>query len=53
MQKFERYAVVGAPGWMQKAIEAMKPLFPDIDMRPFAADNEADSWQWLGAKAVC
>tara|TARA_R110002167_G_scaffold45324_3_gene136219 strand:- start:13682 stop:14455 length:774 start_codon:yes stop_codon:yes gene_type:complete len=49
MQKVERYAVVGAPGWMHKAIETMNPLFPDIDMRPFAADKEAEAWHWLGA----
>ncbi len=50
MEKVERYAVVGAPGWMGKAVEAMNPVFPGIDMRAFAAESEADAWAWLGAK---
>lgn len=52
MQKVERYAVVGAPGWIQKLIEVMRPMFPDIDMRSFSADKETQAWQWLEAKAV-
>jgi hypothetical protein len=49
MQKVERYAIVGAPVWMGKIIETMNPMFADIDMRTFAADQEADAWAWLGA----
>jgi hypothetical protein len=49
MQKVERYAVVGAPGWMNRVLETVNPAFPDIDMRTFPADREADAWAWLGA----
>ena len=27
----------------KKAIEAMNPIFPDIDVRTFAADKEAEA----------
>lgn len=50
MQKVERYAIVGAPAWMSTAVATMNPLFSDIEMRTFAADQEADAWAWLGAK---
>jgi hypothetical protein len=50
MQKVERYAIVGAPGWMHKAIETLNPVFPDIEMRTFSVDREVDAWSWLGAK---
>jgi SpoIIAA-like len=50
MQKVERYAVVGAPGWMRKIIETVNPAFPDLDMRTFSADEEADAWVWIGAE---
>lgn len=50
MQKVERYAIVGAPGWMGKIIETLNPAFPDLDMRTFPADREADAWAWLGAE---
>jgi hypothetical protein len=50
IQKMERYAIVGAPGWMGKAVETINTVFPDIDMRTFAADREA--WAWLGAKPL-
>lgn len=49
MQKVERYAIVGAPGWMCKIIESVNPSFADIDMRTFSADQEADAWAWVGA----
>ncbi len=50
MQKVERYAIVGAPGWMSKIIETLNPAFADIDMRTFPADREAEAWAWLGAE---
>jgi hypothetical protein len=52
IQKMERYAIVGAPDWMGKAVETIDTVFPDIDMRTFAADREADAWAWLGAKPL-
>tara|TARA_R110002074_G_scaffold45790_3_gene118289 strand:+ start:998 stop:1777 length:780 start_codon:yes stop_codon:yes gene_type:complete len=50
LQKVERYAVVGAPTWMAKIVEAMNPAFPDMDVRTFPADHEDEAWAWLGAK---
>lgn len=52
MEKVERYAIVGAPGWMSKIIDTMNPVFPDIEMRTFALDQEADAWQWLDAELI-
>lgn len=50
MQKVERYAIVGAPGWMRKIIETVNPAFSDMDMRTFPADQENEAWAWLGAE---
>ena len=50
LQKVERYAVVGAPGWMRKIVDTVDPACADIDMRTFAADQEAEAWAWLGAE---
>ncbi|GJL62718.1 MAG: hypothetical protein NPIRA04_13720 [Nitrospirales bacterium] len=50
MQKVERYAIVGAPGWMRKIIESVNPVFADIDMRTFQEDQEHEAWAWLGAE---
>lgn len=52
LAKVERYAVVGAPGWMKPAITTMDAVFPDIDMRAFDAEHEEDAWTWLGAKQI-
>jgi hypothetical protein len=49
MLKVERYAIVGAPGWMNKALQTITPIFPQLDMRTFTADKEADAWAWLEA----
>lgn len=49
IQKMERYAIVGAPGWMNRAVATINPVFPDLDMRTFPADGEAEAWAWLGA----
>lgn len=50
MDKVERYAIVGAPGWMSKVVGAINPVFPDIDMQTFSADREEDAWAWLEAE---
>jgi hypothetical protein len=49
IQKVERYAVVGAPEWMRKVIEAMSPMFPAIEMRTFGEAQEGEAWAWIGA----
>ncbi len=50
LKKVERYAIVGAPAWMDKAAGVMNPLVPDMDVRTFPADKEAEAWDWLGAQ---
>jgi hypothetical protein len=50
MQKVERYAIVGAPGWMSKIIERVRPAFPDMEMRTFPADWEDEAWAWVDAE---
>lgn len=51
LQKLERYAIVGAPQWMQKAIEALNPMLSGIEVRAFAGDKEIGAWSWIGAQA--
>ena len=33
--KVERYALIGAPGWMCRIIDTLNPIFSDLDMRTF------------------
>ncbi len=47
MEKVERYAIVGAPDWMRRIIDAIDPVFPDMDMRTFPKDQEDEAWKWL------
>lgn len=50
MQKVERYAIIGAPGWIRKVIETLSPAFPGLDMRTFPANQEDKAWAWLEAR---
>lgn len=52
IQKVERYAIVGAPGWLNTMIATLNPLFQDIDMRTFPMEREADAWTWLEAEPI-
>ena len=49
IRKVECYAIVGAPVWMGKIVETLSPVFPDLDMRTFTADQEGEAWTWLDA----
>lgn len=49
MKKVERYAIVGAPGWMNTAVKALDPVMTDIEMRTFTSEQEAEAWVWVGA----
>ena len=51
LEKIERYAVVGGPPWLRTTLNAMAPLFR-IEIRHFAADEEAEAWSWLGAAPI-
>lgn len=52
LQKVERYAIVGAPTWMEHIVATVSPAFPDIDMRSFSAARESEVWEWVGAKSA-
>ena len=41
-----RYAIVGAPDWME-AIANLAGRATPIDIRTFDRDDEADAWNWL------
>lgn len=52
MKKVERYAIVGAPIWIDKLFETLNPVFPKVDIKTFTADHENDALVWLEAKLV-
>lgn len=52
IRKLERYAIVGAPGWMCKIVEILNPEFEDMEMRTFPEDRESEAWAWLGAQSA-
>lgn len=52
MKKVERYAIVGAPEWMNKLIETMNPLFPKMDMQTFTAEQENEALAWLDVELM-
>ena len=45
--RLDRYAVVGGPAWLRKAIKAMAPLLA-FEVRHFEPSEEAAAWQWIG-----
>jgi hypothetical protein len=47
-RKVERYALVGAPAWLQGLTRGIGPLL-GIETRCFVRENEAEAWQWLEA----
>lgn len=49
MEKVERYAIVGAPKWIERAVAFMDPLFPDMEVRTFPMEREEEAWKWIGA----
>lgn len=44
-----KYAVVGAPRWMESMIQALDPIFR-VQIRCFDSASEAEAWEWLEAK---
>ena len=49
IRTLSRYAIVGAPHWMEKMIQALDPLFR-VQIRSFSSDKEDEAWAWLEAK---
>jgi hypothetical protein len=41
--------LVGGPDWLSRWLAIVDPLVR-IEIRHFAADEEAAAWQWLGAR---
>lgn len=50
IRKVERYAIVGASPWMRSMIETLGPLFSEMEIRNFPAEQEAEAWKWIEAK---
>ena len=50
IRKVERYAIVGASPWMRTMVETLGPLFSEMEIRNFAAEQEAEAWTWIEAK---
>lgn len=48
LRELDRYAVVGAPGWVRNWIEVMQPLLR-VDIRSFTTEQENAAWEWLKA----
>ena len=51
LRKVERYAVVGAPVWVENYIELFNPLVA-IAMKCFSTESEDEAWAWLGARPI-
>ena len=50
IRKVERYAVVGASPWMRTMVETLGPLFSEMEIRNFPAEQEREAWKWIEAK---
>ncbi len=48
-KKVDRYALVGGPGWFEGWVKFLDNLLP-MEIRHFAAGDEAEAWSWLGAQ---
>lgn len=46
--RVERYALVGAPLWMESLADTTAPLF-GVEFRCFRVEEEPLAWAWLGA----
>ena len=51
LERMERYALVGGPGWLRTTLNALAPLFK-AEIRHFGEDEEAAAWTWIGARPV-
>jgi hypothetical protein len=49
LRKVERYALVGGPAWLRAWIGLIDPVVK-MELRHFAAEDEALAWSWLGAQ---
>lgn len=49
MSKVDKYALIGAPGWMRNFLELVAPL-TSITIRAFDPSEEDAAWEWVGAR---
>ena len=50
MEHVGRCASVGEPNWIPQVQGLFKSM--PVELRHFAAEDEAEAWQWLGARPV-
>lgn len=51
LEKLERYALVGGPGWLRATLNTLAPLFK-AEIRHFEIEDEDAAWQWVEARPV-
>ena len=51
LERMERYALVGGPGWMRALLNTLAPLFK-AEIRHFEEEEEAEAWAWVGARPL-
>lgn len=49
LQRTERYAIVGGPGWVSTMAQLLQPVLK-LDVRHFPPDREPEAWAWLEAR---
>jgi hypothetical protein len=49
LSKVDKYAIVGPRPWMRNLLELVNPLVGPT-VRVFDADEEAEAWEWVGAR---
>ena len=47
LARLDRYAIVGGPDWLQKAVKVMAPLL-GFEIRHFELSEEPAAWEWIG-----
>lgn len=52
IRKVERYAIIGAPGWMSQVIGMMSPALAAMEIRLFPTKAEPEAWAWLEAEPI-
>lgn len=46
LNHIRRYAIVGAPSWMETMINMTDPMF-QVQMKSFKPEQEDEAWAWL------
>jgi len=51
LKRIERFAVVGGPAWLPRAVK-LTGAASGLELRHFTAARESDAWAWLDAQPV-